>query len=72
MEAALTSDILVSYHTSRCHNPEDGGSMDLWNVGILAQYNRTRCHNPEDLDSKETKGVLRIRNWEEYMGPKSE
>jgi hypothetical protein len=29
---------LVSYHNAtRRHNPEDGGSMDLWNIGILPQ-----------------------------------
>jgi hypothetical protein len=38
MEAAWTFETLISYHTKRCHNPEDlglnlhpedGGSMDL-------------------------------------------
>jgi hypothetical protein len=40
MEGAWTSEKLVSYYhnTTRCHNPEDGGSMELWNVGILPQH----------------------------------
>jgi hypothetical protein len=46
MEAEETSETLVSYNTTRLHNPEDlglknhpedGVSMDLRNVGILPQ-----------------------------------
>jgi len=38
MEAARTPETLVSYNNNtRRHNPEDGSSMDLWNVGILPQ-----------------------------------
>jgi hypothetical protein len=35
MEAAWVAETSVSYHvTTWHHNSEDGGSMDLWNVGI--------------------------------------
>jgi len=37
-----TSETLVSYHnTTGRHNPDDGGSVDLWKVGILPQHNTT-------------------------------
>jgi hypothetical protein len=38
MEAALTSERLyptTKLHGVTTHKTEDGGSMDLWNVGIL-------------------------------------
>jgi hypothetical protein len=47
MDAALTSETLESYHNITLrHNPEDGGSMDPWNVGILPQH--YMVSQPED------------------------
>jgi len=53
MEAARPIGMLVSYHIiSQCHNPEDGGSMALQNVGII-----TQCLNPEDGGSMALQNV---------------
>jgi hypothetical protein len=41
------SETLVFYITAQCHNPEDGSSKVLRNLGITG-----RCHNTEDHDFK--------------------
>jgi hypothetical protein len=55
-QAARYTEKSVSYHiTTRRHNPEDGGSMDLWIFGILphhytaSQPRRWRQHGPLNL-----------------------
>jgi len=49
MESAWTSEMFVTYYhnTTRRYNPEDGGSMDLWNIGILLQqYTASQPRRP--------------------------
>jgi hypothetical protein len=47
MEATWTSETLISYHNST--QPENGGNVDLWNVGILPyhyKFSRWRLCGP--------------------------
>jgi hypothetical protein len=59
MEVARSSERLVSYNTTRRHNPEDLESSHftlkmeaVWISETLVSYNNiTRRHNPQDLES---------------------
>jgi hypothetical protein len=57
-------------------HPEDGGSMDLRNVGVLPQYH-TVHHNPEDLimeyhrgENIKTRIETQFACWTEILGNK--
>jgi hypothetical protein len=58
MEAASTSETLVSYHNaSYRHNLEDLKlKMEAASTPetLVLYHNTTPCHNPEDLDMKVT------------------
>jgi hypothetical protein len=51
MEAEYTSETLVSYSTTRRHNPEDLVKMEAARTSetLVFNHNTTRRHNPEDL-----------------------
>jgi hypothetical protein len=55
MKAAWTSETSVSYRiTTLRHNPADGGSVDLWNVGVIPHHytaSQPRRPGPEILPS---------------------
>jgi len=53
--AASAVEAYIYAHFSHCQSlhPEDGGSMDLWNIGVLTQH-YTQHHNLEEFIFKFT------------------